>query len=394
MNKDGVRASVHRHPASVTAMRLRRAPWFGCTAPMRIAYIINSVEGGGAASPVPSVARVLRNAGAQVKVLALTRRDGRALPAMLADDLDVQVRDGGERDHLAAARWLDLALSHYRPTHLWTSLTRATVLGLLLGWRRGIPVVSWQHAAYLKPANLRLLRALRRLPVAWVGDSDQVSALTAERIGVEPERLFTWPLFAADPDAPQARPWQAGESLRLGSLGRLHPVKGYDVLMDALAVLHEGGFRAPVPFEIAIAGEGAERAAIADAALRAGIAPLHLPGYTALPREFLAGLHLYLQPSRSEGLCIAMHEAMQAGLPAIASAVGQMPYSLEHARSGWLVAPGNPMALADALAAALSDPARLAAMGQAARTRVLTRFSTDAFRQAGEAILTRLRKAG
>ncbi|PJA42159.1 MAG: glycosyltransferase, partial [Lysobacterales bacterium CG_4_9_14_3_um_filter_62_6] len=96
------------------------------------------------------------------------------------------------------------------------------------------------------------------------------------------------------------------------------------------------------------------------------------------------------QPSRIEGLCIAMHEAMQAGLPVIASAVGQMADTLEPGRSGWLVPSADPSALADALAAALSDPARLASFGQAARSRVLTRFSAAIFRQSGNAILQRL----
>ena len=67
----------------------------------RIAYVINSLEGGGAALPVPAILAVLRGAGAQVRVLALTRRDGRALPAMEAAGLDVAVREGGETDHVA-----------------------------------------------------------------------------------------------------------------------------------------------------------------------------------------------------------------------------------------------------------------------------------------------------
>lgn len=359
---------------------------------MKIAYVINSLEGGGVALPVPAVTRVLRDAGAQVKVFSLIRRDGRALPPMLADGLEVAVREGANQDNLATARWLDRELAAYQPTHLWTSLTRSTVIGLILGWRRKIPLVCWQHSAYLRRVDWCLLRALRRRPALWVGDSDRVTALTAKRFDVAPDRLFTWSLFAADPDAPQARPWQAGETLRLGSLGRLHSTKGYDVLLAALHLLDQRGFRSPVTFQIAIAGEGIEREALASAAKQAGVERWLLPGFSENPREFLAGLHLYLQPSRKEGLCIAMHEAMQAGLPVIATTVGQMPYTLEHGHDGWLVPPDDPSALADALAAALSDPARLAALGQTARTRVLTRFSAAAFRQSGMAILQRLQE--
>jgi len=357
---------------------------------VEIAYVISSLEGGGAALPVPAITRVLRDAGAQVRVFALTRRNGRALPAMLADGLDVLVRDGGQRDHFAAVRWLDRALAQYQPSHVWTSLTRATVIGLLVAWRRKIPIVCWQHNAYLEAGNLRVLWALRHRPVAWVGDSDMVSALTAERFNVPPERLFTWSLFAADAQAPQAQPWRPGKTLRLGSLGRLHPQKGYDVLMTALALLSQRGFRPPTPIEITIAGDGAEREAIAGAARQAGFCAVHLPGFIDQPRDFLASLHLYLQPSRAEGLCIALHEAMQAGLPVIASTVGQMPFTVEPGRSGWLVPPVNPLALADALAAALSEPAPLARIGQAARAQVLTRFSAAAFRQAGETVLAKL----
>jgi glycosyltransferase involved in cell wall biosynthesis len=357
---------------------------------IRVAYVINSVEGGGAAFPVPAVLGLLRDCGADIGLFALARRNGRALPAIEAAGFRAEVREGSLDDHLAALRWLNGAVSHYRPTHIWTSLTRATLLGQLVGLRQHVPVVSWQHAAYLKPANLRLLRATQRLSALWIGDSASVTALTATRLKVPEERLAMWPLFAADPAAPRARPWSPGEALRLGSMGRLHRVKGYDILIEALALLAKQGFSAAVPFTVTIAGEGAEREALAAATREAGIKSLSLPGFIEKPQEFLAGLHLYLQPSRSEGLCIAVHEAMQAGLGAIVSAVGEMPYSIEHGVSGLVVPPSDPPALAQALAWFLADPARTADAGSAARARVLDRFGRAAFRRAGEEIFSRL----
>jgi len=353
---------------------------------MRIAYVINSVEGGGAALPVPSIAEVLREGGADVRIYALTRRDGRAIAPMEAAGLEVIVRDGGEKDHLAALGWLDRRIAQDRPTHIWTSLTRATLLGQLVGLRQRVPVVSWQHAAYLKPANRRLLRLLQPLSRLWVGDSDAVTRLTAERLKVPPRRLVQWPIFRADAHAPVAHPWRPGEPVRIGSLGRLHTVKGYDVLIDALARLPTD---LPRP-EVVIAGEGAERAALEQRAQAAGVA-IGLAGYSNDPRAFLAGLHLYAQPSRSEGLCVAVHEAMQAGLPIIASAVGQLPYSITEGRDGLTVPPGDPVALAEALASLLRQPERLANMGAQARIDVLDRFSSDRFRAAGLAIVERMR---
>lgn len=361
---------------------------------LKIAYVLDSVEGGGVALPVPAVTRVLRSAGAQVEVFALTRRDGRALGPMLADGLQVHVRTSSAHNLWAAYRWLGRELAAYRPTLICTSLTRATLIGLLIGKRLATPVVCWQHSAFLKPIRQLLLYLLRKRPAMWIGDSDMVAALTAKRFHVPPERLTSWPLFAANPGAPQAQAWQPGQTLRLGSLGRLHPAKGYDVVMEALALLKQRGFVSPVPFEIAIAGDGRERKALFAAARHAGFNGLQLVGFVDQPADFLAGLHLYLQPSRREGFCIAMHEAMQASLPVIATTVGQMPHTLEAGRSGWLVPPGDVNALADALADALSHPERLAAMGQAARARVLPLYSAEAFRKAGESILERLRARG
>lgn len=353
---------------------------------LRIAYIINSVEGGGAASPVPAVLGVLRDGGAAVAVFALTARDRRGEAAIRVAGFDVKIRDGGETDHVAALHWLDATLHEWAPTHLWTSLTRATLLGQLVGMRRGWPVVSWQHAAFLKPANRVLLRAMQRLSRLWVGDSAAVTRLSAERLRIPPDRLVQWPIFRADPDALQARAWQPGEPVRIGSLGRLHRVKGYDVLVEALALLHT-----TTPYEVVIAGDGAERTALEARMAALGITTLRFMGYAGDPAAFLAGCHVYVQPSRSEGLCVAAHEAMQAGLPVVASSVGELAGSIVAAETGFTVPPNDPVALAETLKQVLADPARLAAMGQAGRARVLDRFGAERFAATGLAILERMR---
>lgn len=354
---------------------------------MRIAYVINSMEGGGAASPLPAIINVMRRAGAQVRVLALMRRDGLAIPPLIEAGIDLVVRDGGEKDHVAALRWLRREVSAWRPTHLWTSLTRATLLGQLVGAYQRVPVISWQHAAFLKPANRRLLRFSQRLSCLWVGDSETVTRLTSERLGVPPERLATWPIFCATSEARQALAWKKGEKVRIGSLGRLHPVKGYDVLVEALS-------RLPASLSeisVEVAGEGAQRPLLeALAAARPG-SRITFPGYCADPSAFLAGLHLYVQPSRSEGFCIAAHEAMQAGLPVIASAVGELPASIT-SETGLLVMPGDPASLAAALTRLLEHPDKLSTMGKAARTLVLDRFGSDLFVAAGLGVLERVEK--
>lgn len=355
---------------------------------MRIAYVINSLEGGGAALPVPAVTRIMRDHGAEVTVYALTPRDRRALAPMLMAGLRVEIREGAETDHLAAGRWLGRRLKADPPDLIWTSLTRATLIGQQVGRWLGVPVVSWQHAAHLKPANRVLLRALRRGTALWVADSVSVGLLTADRLGVTADRLAVWPIFGASPAAPLARPWRPGDVVRVGSLGRLHPVKGYDVLIEAVRRMK--ALAGPVAFEVLIGGDGAQRAALAARIAAAGLGNVRLAGFVDPPDAFLAGLHLYVQPSRSEGLCVAAHEAMQAGLPVVVSDVGELPHSVVDGVTGRVVAAGDPGALADALKDLISRPEDLAAMGQAGRVRTLERYGPEAFARAGAAVMARL----
>lgn len=353
---------------------------------LRIAYLINSMEGGGAALPVPAILGVARDAGAEVRLFALTRADGRAIAPLRHHGIEVVVREGGRKDHLAALRWLAGQIADYRPTLLWTSLTRATLLGQIAGaWRR-LPVVSWQHAAWLKPANLRLLRLTQARSRLWLADSETVARYCRDRIGIAPERIQLWPIFRADGGAAIADEAPPGAPIQIGSLGRLHPVKGYDVLLEALARLPPG-----LPaWELAIAGEGAERARLQAQAQALGLSSVRFPGFAPDPRAWLAGLQLYVQPSRSEGFCLAAHEAMQAGLPVIGSAVGEMARSIEDGVTGWRVPPGDPASLAVTLAQALRDPVRLARIGREARARVLDYYGAPAFRAAGLAALARM----
>ena len=122
----------------------------------------------------------------------------------------------------------------------------------------------------------------------------------------------------------------------------------------------------------------------------AGVQELLLPGYVEGAQQFLSGLHLYLQPSRSEGFGNGVHEAMVAALPVLASAVGDLRYNITDEVNGLVVPPENEVALADALHRLLSRPERLEGMGKAARSFVFENFSQQRFEDSGAELFRRM----
>ncbi|GAA3106195.1 hypothetical protein GCM10010520_58680 [Rhizobium viscosum] len=135
------------------------------------------------------------------------------------------------------------------------------------------------------------------------------------------------------------------ETRLVGSVGRLHLSKGYDVLVSA--------FRQSAPDNAAlvIVGEGPHRAALEK--LAEGDSRIHLPGHCNNVPGFLRNLDLFVSPSREESAGLAILEAMHEGLPIIATAAeGPSEYLREHPVT--LAAPGS----VEGLAAALADVLR------------------------------------
>ena len=348
---------------------------------MRIAYVIHSLDGYGAGFPVPRVTGFMRANGADVKLFALARRNNLLAPALEAAKLPFEAYDGNFMPR--AFSWLRARLKDYQPTVIWTSMSQATLLGGFAGRLMNVPVVSWQHNVFLAPGNQIMLRLAQGTTDIWVADSETVADVTRRRFRLPPEKLAVWPLFAVSPDAPQARPATPGDIFHIGSLGRLHPHKGYDILIEAMAELQRRNSALAARYDVTIAGHGPAETSLKALAAKRQVANIRFAGYTPNPRAFLAEMHGYVQCSRVEGLCISAHEAMQAGLPAIVTSVGEMPRSVRDGETGYVIPPTNASALADALGKLVSDPARAGAMGMAAKAFVNDRFSDAHFAAAG-----------
>ena len=92
----------------------------------------------------------------------------------------------------------------------------------------------------------------------------------------------------------------------------------------------------------------------------------------------LASSDVFVQPSLAESIPNATKEAQYLGIPAVGSNVGGIPEIIEHGKTGLLVQPGDAAALADAVNSLLDDPEMAKRLAEAARRRVIERFSSDA----------------
>ncbi|HET6908294.1 MAG TPA: glycosyltransferase family 4 protein, partial [Mycobacteriales bacterium] len=96
-------------------------------------------------------------------------------------------------------------------------------------------------------------------------------------------------------------------------------------------------------------------------------------------RPLLQRAEIYVQPSRREAFGLAALEAMQAGLPVIASAVGGLPELVVDGATGRLVPPGDVDALATAMAVLINDPELRRTWGTAARQRAEQHYGVEQF---------------
>lgn len=173
---------------------------------------------------------------------------------------------------------------------------------------------------------------------------------------------------------------------RLLSVGRLDPIKGFDVLLPALAELRRRG----VAFESVVIGEGEERARLEaqrdaldlqDCVRFVGAQP------NTEVRQAMAEATLMVMPcvvtpeGNADGIPNVLTEAMASGLPVISTRISGIPELIDDGVSGRLVEPRDPIALADAIASMLSDPALRDVCAGAGRRKIEAEF--DVRREAG-----------
>jgi glycosyltransferase involved in cell wall biosynthesis len=163
----------------------------------------------------------------------------------------------------------------------------------------------------------------------------------------------------------------AADAPVIGFVGRLVPIKGADLFLHTAVRLSR-----EFPSLCAVlVGDGEQRGELEAYAAREGFPGVRFLGQRDDVGDMLAAIDVVLMPSRHEGLPMALLEAMAAGRPIVATAVGGIPEVVD-GRSAWLVPPGSVDALTEATRTALTDPGRAAALAKTAQETV-RRFTAE-----------------
>jgi glycosyltransferase involved in cell wall biosynthesis len=286
------------------------------------------------------------------------------------------------RRHLAAAR----------PDILHTHLGYADTLGGVAARSLGIPAVCTLHesnwaAKRGKPRDYsreRLIAFARRRCMATViAVSEQARRAYLEMGWDRPERVLTVHngLYApAQPGAGATIRAELGldsSDLVIVMLSVLRRKKGHAIAVEAVRALHE---RFP-QLKLVIAGEGADRPEIEASAASLGSAAV-MAGHRDDVMAVLDAADVLVHPSMVDAFPTALLEAMAAGLPVVATAVGGIPEIVEDGATGFLIdAPPRPDRLAEVLAPLLERAELRRELGTAGRKRFEQQFTAERWAQ-------------
>jgi glycosyltransferase involved in cell wall biosynthesis len=353
---------------------------------MRVAIVIDTLRVGGAQKLVSDFTLAAADYGIEPTIVCL-HKDIHPIMADAMKAAGVRMVEFPSPSLLNPARFLQLTrfLRNEKFDLIHSHLSYSNILCSLAGFFIRCPVIvslhntdfdSRKRSGRIARMEAVILRYFARRMIA-VGYG--VADVFHERLGTRKVDVIPNGVPAAYPIVREARQklrreiMGEDERVLLLAVGRFVPAKGYDDMLDAFALLHE---RNPHTF-LAIAGSGHLFNQVTNR-----ISEMHLEGSVAclgtrsdIP-QLLAASDIFVSSSHWEGLPVAILEAMMAGLPIVATAVGDIP-KVVTAEAGVIVPPQRPDCLAEALDTLIGAPDKARAMGQAARLRAMQEYSLD-----------------
>jgi glycosyltransferase involved in cell wall biosynthesis len=270
---------------------------------------------------------------------------------------------GAIREHLRVFRSL-------RPDvcHINLQTPYAAQYGLVAALlTRGARVVAVEHLPLHSDSKVRrwLKRQTSRRLSAHIAVGEQAARVIENEAGLRAGSIGV--IRNGVPARPGDEIEHVAPSPVIGSVGRVDVQKGYDVLVDALPL---------VPGATAvIVGDGPARSSVEARAADVGVADrLVITGWRESVSPLLRSFDVFVLPSRYEGLPLSVLEAMEVGLPIVATDVGSVREALTAEETGLLVPPGDAVGLAGAVRRLLDDRDLRRRLGDAARARWAAEF--------------------
>src|SRR6266536_1882531 len=352
----------------------RRLPYGTC-----IAHLIETNGPGGAERMLASMAAELQATG--IRNVLIAPAEGERWLQRELSGTGVQLESFRLERPIspASARWLAAVLRRHRVTLAHSHEFTMAVYGSWAARQAGVPHLFTMHGGRYYAERLRRRIALRvaaNLSGAVVAVSESLARHLSRDLWLRASRTITIPNGVrpapALPSSLRRELALPADTLLVVAIGNLYPVKGHRFLLETLGLL-----RTTVPqLHVAIAGRGALEGPLRARAAELGVADrFHLLGLRADVGNVLAGANVVVLPSLSEGVPLALLEAMLAARPIIATAVGEGPTVLDQGRAGVLIPPGDATALADALRGLLADSQRGQQLSVAALTRATEHYT-------------------
>lgn len=352
-----------------------------------LVHVVDTLEHGGLERVVSELAIAQQARGQQVTVFSIN--DSNGFRQMLeAAGVSVHIGDKQGSFDLRVLRRLRDVARQADLLHTHNFVPNYYAATALLGMREAPCLVHSVHNMGTRLGNRRLrwlYRASlqRTARMGMVGE--QVHRHFIDQGYFAPRRAEVLRNgIAMDAPAAAAGRGQARNHLRidphapvLGCVGRLVAVKNHAALLDRMPAL----LKAHPALQLVLIGDGPLRGTLARQAEVLGVtAHVHLLGNRADVAELLPALDIFVLPSHSEGLSIALLEACRAGLPIVATDVGGNAEVIRDGQTGLLVQPGSAPGLQAALLRLLADAALRQQLGAAARSWVRAHGSIEAMR--------------
>jgi glycosyltransferase involved in cell wall biosynthesis len=345
---------------------------------LRIAQMIESDGPGGAEQVVVHLALALHNAGAHSVVFVPSDGEGWLARQLYGSGVAIEHFRVDRPVSSSCARTLTDGLRRHSIDVVHSHEFSMAVYGAWASWRTSIPHVITMHGSTYYARRLRRRLALRAAigtSGLTVAVSNQLADTISRDLRVPRSKLRMVPNgvrceSARNPTLRAELDLTPTDRL-LVSVGNLYPVKGHQYLIAAMALI-----RAAHPsVHLAIAGRGDRADALLSQARELGVADrIHLLGLRSDISSILADADIFVMPSLSEGLPLALLEAMVAGCPIIASDVGEIGDALGQGECGVLVTAGNAAHLASALDRLLRDRTRATELGRRASARARAEY--------------------